>query len=126
MSAGDDLFERLLRYSCLSIELSKQLFRNNVERHVGLQFMRSATSAGANYEEARVAESRADFIHKLGIVLKELKECRYWLRIIKQSSLLPSKDTDPLLDECEQLIAIMARSKITASGKALPNPQSFS
>jgi four helix bundle protein len=76
--------------------------------------MRSGTSPGSNYEEACGAESRADFIHKLGIVLKELKESRFWLNLINRSNLVGPECLKPLLQECQELCAIVAKSIITA------------
>lgn len=77
--------------------------------------MRSATSSGANYEEACGSESRRDFAHKMGIVLKELKESRYWLQLARKVPLIePSSRVDVLLDEVEQLIAIFGKSISTA------------
>lgn len=79
--------------------------------------MRSSTSAGANYEEACGAESRADFIHKLQIVLKELRESLFWLRIVKRAALAPEALSDPLLQEADELAGIIAKSIITAKRK---------
>jgi four helix bundle protein len=76
--------------------------------------LKCGTSPGANYEEARGAESRADFIHKMGIVLKELKESRYWLRVIEEVPLLDRNQVHPVSEECEELIAIIAKSIFTA------------
>ena len=88
-------------------------------RHIGGQLTRSGTSAGANYEEACGAESRADFIHKLQIVLKELRESFYWLGLIKKVRILPG--TDPklraLLQEAKERTNIIAKSIITARKK---------
>ena len=78
--------------------------------------MRSGTSSGANYEEACGAESRLDFIHKLQVVLKELRESLYWLRLIKRTSFI--SDTEPnlsaLLQEAQELANIIAASIVTA------------
>ena len=79
--------------------------------------MRSGTSPGSNYEEARGAESRADFIHKLCIVLKELKESRFWLRVIQRTKILKPQRVEPLIEECEELIAIVAKSIVTAKSR---------
>ena len=96
------------------IKLVAKLPKNRVGNHVGSQLLRCGTSPGANYEEARGAESVSDFVHKLGIVLKELKESRYWLRVIQRVPLVQPDRVDPLLDECEELIAIIAKSIFTA------------
>jgi len=75
---GREISECPLDFASGIIKLVNGLKKTDIERHIGLQLARSATSAGANYEEACGAESRADFIHKLQIVLKELRESLYW------------------------------------------------
>ena len=79
--------------------------------------MRAATSAGANYEEACAAESRADFIHKMQIVLKELRESHYWLRLLEKSDLTAKSELAPILKEADELCRIIAQSVITAKDK---------
>ncbi|MEK6300888.1 MAG: four helix bundle protein [Acidobacteriota bacterium] len=71
-------------------------------------------SPAPNYEEACAAESRADFIHKLGICLKELRESRCWIRLIIRTELLPEQKLSELHDECNQLCNIVAQSIVTA------------
>ncbi|MEW6685045.1 MAG: four helix bundle protein [Candidatus Edwardsbacteria bacterium] len=88
-----------------------------VGKHIGGQLLRSGTSPGSNYEEARGAESRADFIHKLGVVLKELKESRSWMKVIYRAKLVSPEYLNPLISECEELCAIIAKSIITAKEK---------
>lgn len=80
--AGDDISERLLDFAVRVIKLVNALPKTVVERHIAGQLVRSGTSCGSNYEESRGAESRADFVHKLGIALKEIKESRFWLKVI--------------------------------------------
>ena len=111
---GDNLAERLLDFAVRVIKLVYALPKTVVGRHIGGQLMRSGTSPGSNYEEACGAESRADFVHKLGIVLKELKESRFWLRVIHRTGLTASQRVEPLIEECEELCAIIAKSVITA------------
>ncbi|MDI6811170.1 MAG: four helix bundle protein [archaeon] len=77
---------------------------------MGDQLMRSATSSGANYEEACGAESKADFVHKMQLVLKELRESLYWLKLIERSKLIPDEDLQPLLAEAEELVKIVAKT----------------
>ena len=110
----EELAERLLDFSVRIIRLCSALPKDSVGIHIGNQLLKCGTSPGANYEEARGAESKADFIHKLGIVLKELKESRYWLKVILRTSLSKSEKVVPLHDECEELIAIIAKSIFTA------------
>ena len=81
----NNLSERLLDYAANIIKLTIRLNRTAVGRHIGGQLVHAGTSGGANYEEACGAESRADFVHKLQIVLKELRESLYWLRLIKKN-----------------------------------------
>ena len=118
MATGDGIFERLTVFAVRTIKLSEALPRSVAGRHIAEQVLRSGTGAGANYEEARGAESRADFIHKMGIVLKELKETRYWLRIAAQAKLVTGKRLEPLIEECEELCAITGKSILTAKKNA--------
>lgn len=117
MNKGDDLAGRLLTFTVHIIKLVGELPTTMAGRHIGSQVLRSGTSPGANYEESRGAESRADFIHKLGIVLKELKETRYWLNVIHHAKLTSSQLVESLIKECEELCAIIAKSIFTAKSK---------
>lgn len=110
----EELAERLLEFAVRIIKLCGELPKNSVGNHIRGQLIKCGTSPGANYEEARGAESTADFLHKLGVVLKELKESRFWLNVILKASLLRPDKVDPLRDECEELIAIIAKSIFTA------------
>lgn len=114
---GDELADRLLDFTVRIIKLVNALPKTAVGKHVGGQLLRLGTSPGSNYEESRGAESRADFIHKLGIVLKELKESRYWLRVIHRSGIMPPQKVESLIQECEELCAIIAKSIFTAKAK---------
>jgi four helix bundle protein len=78
------------------------------------ELIRCGTSPAPNYAEADAAESKADFIHKLGIVFKKLRECRIWLKLIIKAKLLANSRIAPLLDECQQLCKIIGSSLITA------------
>ncbi len=114
---GDELAERLLDFAVLIINLVNALPKTVVGRYIRGQLLRSGASPGANYEEARGAESRADFIHKMGIVLKELKESRFWLRLIQQTRLMKAHDMEPVIQECQELCSIVAKSILTAKKK---------
>jgi len=83
-------------------------------RHIGAQLVRSGTSPAPNYEEACAAESRADFVHKLSICLKELREARCWIRLIIKTEMLTDHRMSKLLDESNQLSNIIAQSIVTA------------
>ena len=113
-SKEHELADRLLRFAVLVVRLVAALPKSEIGNLVRIQLLKSGTSPGANYEEARGAESRSDFIHKMGIVLKELKESRYWLRVIEEVPLSERDRVHPVSAECEELIAIIAKSIFTA------------
>jgi len=110
----DELAERLLDFAVRIGRVVDALPDSRLGRHVANQLVRCGTSPAPNYEEGCAAESRADFIHKLSISLKELRESRSWLRLISRSHLLPNDKLSELIDECDQLCNILARSVITA------------
>ena len=83
-------------------------------RHVADQLLRCGTSPLANHGELQGAESRKDFIHKLGLCLKEIDEAWRWLRLIRKVPMIPPSKVDPLLDETKALIKIFAASIRTA------------
>ena len=116
MQSKKNLSDRFLNFAASGIKLTVKLERTSVGRYIANQLMRAAASAGANYEEACGAESRADFIHKMQLVLKELRESLYWLKLVKRAELIASKDLQPLLSEADELIKIVAKSVITAKG----------
>ena len=84
-----ELSERILNYGARTIKVVESLPKTLVGRRIGDQLLRSATSVGANFEEAQAAESRDDFVHKLQLALKELRESNYWLRLLAQAGKLP-------------------------------------
>ena len=114
---GEDISDRLVDFSVRIIRLVNALPKNLIGKHVAGQLLRSGTSPGANYEEARGAESSADFIHKLRITLKELRESLYWLKLIKKTELLPPKRIEEISKEAIELSNIIAQSILTAKKK---------
>jgi four helix bundle protein len=112
---GGDIAERLLALSVAVVGLGEALPKRAMTRHIGLQVVRSVTSAGANYEEARHAESRADFVHKVGMAAKELGETLYWLRLIDRLPRMPSVTL--VIGECDELVAILVASARTARSR---------
>ena len=114
----EELSERLWRFAARIGKVVNALPDNRLGRHVAGQLVRCGTAPGPNYDEGCAAESRADFAHKLSIVLKELKETRGWLRFIIIAELLSETKIAPLLDEAEQLIRIVASSIVTAKSKS--------
>ena len=111
-----ELSERLLAFGAGVVRFSNRLPKTTGGRHIGGQVLRSSTSAGANYEEACGAESRQDFVHKMQVVLKELRESFYWLRLIHKAKLVPASDPElsVLLQEARELCNIIAKSIVTA------------
>ena len=112
--ASYGLEDRLVRFATTSCQLGNRLPRTPLGQHVALQLARSSTSTFANYGEVQSAESRRDFIHKLGISLKELRETRTWLKFIRKMALSSAESVDPVLRECDELVAILATSIRTA------------
>ncbi len=122
MARGDELQERLVRFSVRIATLIEHLPRTSLANHVGKQMLRSATAAAPNYAEARGAESRNDFVHKLGITYKELNETEVWLATLIQKKVLPEHELLPALCECKELCRIIAASRSTAR-RGLNSPQ---
>ncbi|MBI4662867.1 MAG: four helix bundle protein [Verrucomicrobia bacterium] len=113
-----DLEERLLEYAAEIIRLVESLPQTRAGNHVAGQLLRSGTSPLPNHGEAQAAESRNDFIHKLSVCLKELKETRRWLRLAARVPLVkPVDKARSVLEETEELIRIFAASIRTAKNK---------
>ena len=110
-----DLQDRLVAYAVRIIKLSESLPETKAGKHVSSQILRSGTSPAPNYGEAQSAESKADFVHKLKIALKELRETEIWLKIIAEAHMIESMyQLAPLLQETDELIAIVFTSVETA------------
>jgi four helix bundle protein len=110
-----DLEERLLRFAAAAIDLSESLPNTRAGNHVAGQLLRSGTSPLGNHGEAESAESRDDFIHKLKVSLKELRECRRWARLIELKRWCADpKLRDFVQAEGEELIRIFVASIRTA------------
>ncbi len=110
----DALAERLLNFAVRVGKVVDALPDTRLGRHVAGQLVRCGTSPLPNYEEACAAESRRDFVHKMRICLKELRETRVWLRFIVRADLLKEKRLAGLVDECDQLCRIFGQSVLTA------------
>lgn len=108
--------ERCFEYALRAIRLFHYLgeFKDGAASVIGKQFLRSATSVGANVEEAQSAESRADFIHKMGIAQKEIRENLYWLRLLHASGIIPEVRVLPLVQESREILAIISKIIITS------------
>ena len=111
---ADELEERLIDFAVRIIKLTSRLPKTPAGRHIAGQILRSGTSPAPNYGEARGAESSADFVHKLGVVLKELNETFIWLRIIEQSEILRRELLIDIMEENSELCKIIGSSLRTA------------
>ena len=105
-----DLEERLIEFALLILDIVEKLPNTYVGNHFGKQLMRSGTSPALHYSEAQGAESRRDFVHKLKVALKELRETSTNMKIIKLKPLLEYERLDDAIIECNELISIFVRS----------------
>ena len=115
-----DLEERLIDFAIRIIKLAESLPKTRVGNHISGQLIRCGTSPAPNYGEAQAAESRADFIHKMKICLKELRETRVWLIMIIRAGLIkPASKLDTVITESDELISIFMTSIKTAKKNKL-------
>ncbi len=114
-----DLEERLIRLAVVIIEIVESMPNTKASNHLGGQLLRSGTSPALNYGEAQSGESRNDFIHKIKIVLKELRETLVCLKIIYRTGLYSSEEKLNVgLKETDELVAIFVKSTKTAMDNA--------
>ena len=104
-----DIRKRSFQYALRAINLYQflQEGKDGAGWILSKQYLRAATSIGANIEEAQSGETKADFIHKYGIAQKEAKESHYWLRLMAESEVVPTKRLSPLMRETEELFAVI-------------------
>jgi four helix bundle protein len=117
-----ELSDRLWRFAARVGKVADALPDTRLGRHVAGQLVRCGTSSPPNYDEACAAESKADFVHKLSVALKEMKETRGWLRFTIIADLLREKKVAAVLDESEQLCKILAQSVLTAKSRRSLSP----
>ena len=110
-----DLEDRLIDFGVRAMDVVEALPDTRSGNHVAGQLIRCGTSPASNYGEAQSAESQGDFIHKMKVCLKELRESRIWLKMIKRKGLItPESRLEPVLMECNELISIFVASIKTA------------
>ena len=113
-----DLEERLIDFAVRIIRTAESLPKTRAGNHIAGQLIRCGTSPAPNYGEAQSAESRSDFIHKMKVSLKELRETRIWLLMIVKANLIkPPSKLEPLIHENNELISIFVTSVKTAKQK---------
>ena len=115
-SRAYDLEDRLLEYAVRIIRVAESMRRSAAGLHIADQLLRSGTSPYGNHGEAEGAESRDDFIHKLRVCFKELRESRRWLKLIQRAELIDKPEPlEGLINESDELVRIFARSIQTAA-----------
>ena len=111
----EDLKNRTKEFALRIIKLVNSLPNTKSGYVIGNQLIRSGTSIGANYRATCRAKSKADFISKLGTVVEEADESSFWLELIIESGLMRKDLIEPLLQECNEITAIMVSSRKTIS-----------
>src|SRR5215470_6125247 len=116
---ADEIHQRLINLGARTTGIAKMLPRSHEGRYISQQLIRSGLAAAPNYAEARAAESRADFIHKLRIVLKELNETKSWLEQIVANGLFSREKMGKIIAENQELCWIVAASIKTAVARPI-------
>jgi len=112
---AEELKKRTKKFSLRVLKLLGALPTNVQGRAIGSQLMRSGTSVGANYRAACRGRSRREFIAKIGVVEEEADESAFWMELIIEGEMVKERLVSPLLKEAQELVAIMARSRISAT-----------
>ena len=115
---AEEMEERFLDFAARICTLVEALPDTKTGRHISGQMIRCGTSPAPNYAEACAAESRNDFTHKLGIVLKELRETRIWLKLSVKTATMKKGRLNPLIEECSELMNIIGKSIVTAKANS--------
>ena len=118
LDLAEEMEERFLDFAARICALVEALPDTKTGRHISGQMIRCGTSPAPNYAEACAAESRNDFTHKLGIVLKELRETRIWLKLSVKTATMKKGRLNPLIEECTELMNIIGKSIVTAKANS--------
>lgn len=114
------LIEKSIDFAARIIKLQTYLVKTKKEHIISKQIVRSGTSIGANINEANYGQSKADFISKLHIALKETAETEYWLRLLEKSEILKTNELDSLLKDCLEIKRVLIASINTAKNNNEP------
>lgn len=117
--AENPIKEKSFRFAVRIVRLCKFLTEEKKEYVLSRQILRSGTSIGANVKEALQAESKADFIHKLSISLKEASETEYWLQLLKETEYIDQAAYDSMMHDCVELLKLL--TSIIKSSKQTKN-----
>jgi four helix bundle protein len=115
---GVDIYDRVFRFVCRIVRMDRALTPARGGRPLMNQLLRASTSIGANLEEARAAQTKADFNARFRISLKEAREALYWLRLLEECEIVGRKRIHPLVQEADEIVAIM-----TAIAKKATSPR---
>jgi four helix bundle protein len=114
-----DIRKRAYQYALRAVRLYQYLQKQKDSAGwiLGKQYLRAATSIGANIEEAQGSESRADFVHKVGVAQKEAHESLFWLRLITDSHIIPNSRLKPQTKETEEVIAVITAIVVSTKSR---------
>ena len=115
---GDDIAVRLEVFGSGVVGIVRALPRDRAAKHIADQLLPSGTAGGSNYEEARSAQSRRDFIHKVSLSAKEMREALYWLGVVARTEPELKEQAEALKSEGTELVAILMASAKTAPAAA--------
>jgi four helix bundle protein len=119
--SDSDVYERAFRFACRVLQMDRALSRNRQVSRVPInQLVRAATSVGANLEEARAGQSKADFHAKLRIALKEARESHYWLKLLLATGAVAAVRIEPLVQEANEIVAILTTIAKKSNPRAHP------
>ena len=105
--------KKSFKFAVRAVNLYKYLIESKKEFVLSKQLLRSATSIGANVEEAIGAQSKADFLAKMGIAYKEARETHYWVRLLKETNFLNDNEAESLINDVEELLKIIGKIQIS-------------
>ena len=117
MDKANPILEKSMDFAVKIVKLYKYLIKEHAEYVLSKQLLRSGTSIGANVSEAVYAQSRADFLSKMYIALKEANESAYWIELLKRTNYLTDKQSKSILDNCGELIKILSSITKTIKDK---------
>jgi len=118
-----DIHERAFEFACRIVRLHRALTKKHgADRVVANQLLRSGTGVGSNLEEAKAGQSRADFIAKARISLKEARESHYWLRVVEATGMISAARVHPLVEEANEIVAILTTIVKKATASKLQSP----
>lgn len=118
---GNIIVEKSYSFSLEIVNLYRELIQTSKEYNLSSQLLRSATSIGANIEEALGGSSKKDFISKIQISYREARESKYWLRLLRDSKFIDIEIANKLISDVEEIIRILSSIRITAM-KNIHNP----